>query len=148
MITNTNLLQWSFCILNIDLDLSHLSILELFGRDLDNAIPVHLGNLVGTGGVTHFLSDMTIIAWNSILSRLRNPFLSHLFFDVVSSCFLFIFNSFCIHTVLGKMTKICANKTPRSSVPFSHVIFYTIHCNVSKLSIVVTTAPSVVVPTK
>ena len=50
--------------MNNDLDLCHLSILELFGWDLDNTIPVNLGDLVGT---TILGTDVITMVNNDIL---------------------------------------------------------------------------------
>ena len=71
--------------------------------------------------------------------------LYNLFFDIVSFGFLFIFNSCCVHIVLGKMSKFCTNKKSLCrmsffSCDFSHNFFlcvqthhnsdiYTMYCN-------------------
>ena len=148
MITDINLPEWSFCILNTILDLVNLSILELFGCDLDNTVPVHLGDLVGNDGVTHFLSDMTIVAWTSILSRFRNPFLPHLLLNVIYFFLFFIFNSTYIHAIFSFMTKFSTSEASYGGIFSSHVMFNTIHSNVSKFSTVVISTPSVVVLTE
>ena len=98
--------------------------------------------------VTQFLSDLIIISWTCILGRLWNPLLSRLFSNFISLFLLFIFNSTSIDIVLGKMTKLCTNETSFRGISFLHMMFYTIHSNVSKFSTVMTFTPGVAVPTK
>ncbi|MFA1120949.1 hypothetical protein, partial [Klebsiella pneumoniae] len=86
---------------------------------------------------------MTIIAWTSFLGGFRNPLLPHFLSDVICFFFLFIFNSTTIHAVLSKMTKFSTSKTSFGGISFSHVMFYTIHSNVSKFSTIMTSAPGV-----
>lgn len=107
-----------------------------------------LENLIGNGRLTQFLSDLTIISQINILGRLRNSLLSHLLSDVISLFLLLIFNFTSIHIILGKMTKFCTYETSFSGISFPHMMFNTIHTNVSKFSIVMTSTPGIVVPTK
>ena len=86
---------------------------------------------------------MVIISWTCILRRFWNPLLSHLLSNVINFCLLFIFNSSSIHIVLGKMNKFSTNETSSGSVSCPHVMFNTIHLNVSKFSTIMTSAPSV-----
>ena len=98
--------------------------------------------------VTQLLSDIFYMTRTNILKRFLNPLLLHLFFDIVSFVFVFIFNSSSVHRVLGKVSKLCTNKTSSSCVSFPHVMFHTILSNVPKFSIVVASTPCVVVPSK